>query len=393
MRFQDRKFKESMKMISNKYLAIAGLTLIAGIPAAQAVDFGAFGDVSYQGNSQKNTADSFVQGQFDLYATQKIDPKTRVFVEMVFEAGPDNAYGLDLERLNITRQLTPGLSVAWGRFHTPIGYWNTAYHHGALIQDTVFRPTFLDFEDGNGAIFPTHIIGIMADGKVSTSSGDLNYMLAVGNGSSINTENPGATEIDVHNVQDTQDKKMVVGAVNYKMSSVPLQVGVFALHDPFAESGAAGSTASGVGYGSDLIGMQVWGADVRYASHGFDMIAESYNIENKDKVGNAGSNKASAYYVQFGYRVTDKLKPIYRYENVDYLTKDPYFQYLGTPEGGRHVLDLRYDLDDTNALKFEVSRFEPVQTGVKSYTSYASAMGLPDAVMRSRLVEEITSRA
>ena len=361
-------------MISNKYLAIAGLTLIAGIPAAQAVDFGAFGDVSYQGTSEKNTADSFVQGQFDLYATQKIDPKTRVFVEMVFEAGPDNAYGLDLERLNITRQLTPGLSVAWGRFHTPIGYWNTAYHHGALIQDTVFRPTFLDFEDGNGAIFPTHIIGIMADGKVSTGGGDLNYMLAVGNGSSINTDGCAASlascpgsEIDVHNVQDTQDKKMVVGAVNYKMSRVPLQFGVFALHDPFAESGTGGVTTPN----SDLIGMQVWGADVRYASHGFDMIAESYNIDNKDKVGTAGSNKASAYYVQFGYRVTDKLKPIYRYESVDFQTKDPYFQYLGTPEGGRHVLDLRYDLDDTNALKFEVSRFEPVQTGVKSYTSYA----------------------
>ena len=363
-------------MISNKYLAIAGLTLIAGIPAAQAVDFGAFGDVSYQGTSQKNTADSFVQGQFDLYATQKIDPKTRVFVEMVFEAGPDNAYGLDLERLNITRQLTPGLSVAWGRFHTPIGYWNTAYHHGALIQDTVFRPTFLDFEDGNGAIFPTHIIGIMADGKVSTGGGDLNYMLAVGNGSSINTTGcttspltcPGS-EIDVHNVQDTQDKKMVVGAVNYKMSSVPLQFGVFALHDPFAESNA--STSGVTTPNSDLISMQVWGADVHYVSHGFDMIAESYNIENKDKVGTAGSNKASAYYVQFGYRVTDKFKPIYRYESVDFQTKDPYFQYLGTPEGGRHVLDLRYDLDDTNALKFEVSRFEPVQTGVKSYTSYA----------------------
>jgi len=235
----------------------------------------------------------------------------------------------------------------------------------------VFRPTFLDFEDGNGAIFPTHIIGIMADGKVSTGGGDLNYMLAVGNGSSINTDSsPGNTEIDVHNVTDTQDKKMVVGAINYKMSSVPLQFGVFALHDPFAESGAG--TYSGVATNGDLIGMQVWGADVHYASHGFDMIAESYNITNKDKSPtNAGSNDASAYYVQFGYRVTDKFKPIYRYESVDYQRADPYFRYLATPEGGRHVLAMRYDLDDTNALKFEVSRFEPVQTGVKSYTAYA----------------------
>ena len=371
MRSQDHKFiKESMKMISsNKYLALFGLVLISGIPAAQAVDFGAFGDVSYQGTTEKQTADSFVQGQFDLYTTQKIDPQTKVFVEMVFEADETNHYGLDLERLNITRQLTPGFSVAWGRFHTPIGYWNTAYHHGALIQDTVLRPTFLDFEDGSGAIFPTHIIGIMADGKVSTGGGDLNYMLAVGNGSSINTDTPGATEIDVHNVVDTQDKKMFVGAVNYNLSSVPLRVGVFALHDPFAESGTG--SFSGAVTNGDLIGMSVWGADVHYVSHGFDMIAEDYNISNKDKVGNAGTNKASAWYVQFGYRVTDKFKPVYRYESVDYAAKDPYFQYLGTPEGHRHVVDLRYDLDDTNALKLEVARFEPVNSSQKSYTFYA----------------------
>lgn len=361
-------------MISNKYLALIGLTMTLGIPAAHAVDFGAFGDVSYQGSTADKgnlgeQTPSFVQGQFDLYTTQKIDPKTSVFVEMVFEAGGDNVYGLDLERLNITRHLTPGFSLAWGRFHTPIGYWNTAYHHGALIQDTVLRPTFLDFEDGSGAIFPTHIIGMMADGKAHTGAGDLEYMLAVGNGSSINTDTPGATEIDVHNVVDTQDKKMVVGAVNYTLSSTPLRFGVFALHDPFAESGTG--TFSGATTNGDLIGMSVWGVDVRYASHGFDMIAEDYNISNKDKVGNAGSNDSQAFYVQLGYRFTQKFKTIYRYESVDYLTKDPYYQYLGTPEGNRHVLDLRYDLDDTNALKLEIAHFEPVMSGMKSYEFYA----------------------
>ena len=56
---------------------------------------------------------------------------------------------------------------------------------------------------------------------------------------------------------------------------------------------------------------------------------------------------------------------------MDFLGKDPYFRYLGTPEGSRHVVDFRYDLDDTNALKFEVARFEPVDSSVKSYTFYA----------------------
>jgi hypothetical protein len=363
-----------MKMISNKYLALFGLTLAASFPAAQAVDFGAFGDISYQGDTQDNSANHFAVGQFDLYGTQKIDPKTRAFFEIVFE-DPGDGYVLDVERLNLTRDLTPNFSVSMGRYHNPIGYWNTAYHHGAIIQDTVLRPTFLDFEDGEGAILPTHIIGVMGAGKVSMASGDLKYMLTVGNGSSINTDTTaasGRSEIDVHITNDSQDKKMVVGNATFKMSKLPLEFGVFALHDPFSESGSGGY--SGVGTKSDLISMRVMGGYFRYAAHGLDVTGETYNFENEDKspVTKAGKNKASAYYVQAGYRVTDKFKTIYRFENVDFLSKDPYFQYLGTPEGSRHVVDLRYDLDDTNALKFEVARFQSTDTNKwKDYTFYA----------------------
>lgn len=100
-------------------------------------------------------------------------------------------------------------------------------------------------------------------------------------------------------------------------------------------------------------------------------MGETYNLSNDDKATNTGKHKAAAFYVQFGYRATDAAKLIYRFEDVDFVTADPYFQYLGTPEGSRHVVDLRYDIYDTNALKFEVARFEPVASGVKSYTFYA----------------------
>ena len=358
-------------MISNKYLAIFGLTLIAGFPAAQAVDFGAFSDITYQGDTQKGSPDHFAIGQFDLYATQKIDPKTRAFVEIVFE-DPGDGYVLDLERLNLPRDITPNFQLSMGRYHIPVGYWNTAYHHGAIIQDTILRPTFLDFEDGAGAIVPTHIIGAMAGGKVSTGAGDLTYMLTMGNASSIDTSGAasGSTEIDVHITNDTQDKKMVVGNMTFKMSKLPLEFGVFALHDPFSESGDG--TPFGTNPGGDLFTMRIIGGHIRYATRKFDVIGETYNFENEDKVGTAGKNKASAYYVQAGYRVTDKVKTIYRYENVDYLNKDVYFMYHPTAEGGRHVLDLRYDLDDTNSLKFEVARFQSTDTNRwKDYTYYA----------------------
>lgn len=53
---------------------------------------------------------------------------------------------------------------------------------------------------------------------------------------------------------------------------------------------------------------------------------------------------------------------------------------MGTEERGRHVFDLRYDVSETNALKFEIGRFESANTGAlnvngtgynKSYTFYA----------------------
>lgn len=356
-------------MAFDKKLAVLIMGSALAVPAAHAVDIGAFGDVGYQGSTEKNTADSFVQGQFDLYATQRIDPKTKAFFELVFEAGQDNAYGVDLERMYLSRDITNNFNISLGRFHTPIGYWNTAYHHGALIQDTVLRPTFLDFEDGGGAILPMHIIGAMGMGTANTGIGEFNYGLMVGNSSSLNTDGFGSagytrTEIDVPNVAAAADQKMFGGRLSWHSPSMPLEVGVFGLHNPVAESGT-------VGTGSALIGMNVYGGHFRYATPRFDVMGETYNFNNDDKAGNTGKHKAAAYYVQFGYRATNDVKVIYRFEDVDFVTADPYFQYLGTPEGSRHVVDLRYDIDDTNALKFEVARFEPVQSGQKSFTFYA----------------------
>ena len=32
------------------------------------------------------------------------------------------------------------LKVSFGRYHTPINYWNTAFHHGQWLQTTISRP-------------------------------------------------------------------------------------------------------------------------------------------------------------------------------------------------------------------------------------------------------------
>lgn len=357
--------------IFKKQFLIAMVAALA-MPAAQAVEFGAFGDVTYAGDTEDGSANGFVLGGFDLYATQKIDDKSKVFVEYVFE-DPGDGFVIDLERLSISRDLTPNFSIAAGRFHTPIGYWNTAYHHGALIQDTVSRPTFLDFEDGDGAILPMHVVGLMAMGRYDVNGGKLNFDLAIANGSSIDTATFNAgdkPEIDINNSGDPNEPKSVMLHVAYVFPQMPLQVGVFGMKNKIAESGDLGG-GSDKAYGSTLIDQTLYGFDARYAQRGFDALAEVYMFSNDDMVGNTGSHDASAFFVQFGYRVTDRVKPIYRYESVDFTSSDPYFQYLGTTEGVHHVVGLRYDLDDSNALKFEVNRRQPSDPAAKDETSYS----------------------
>jgi hypothetical protein len=375
----------------NKKGILVGVALALGASAAQAVDFGVFGDVNYRGFDKANRtrdhrlSNTFAQGQFDLYGTQKIDPKTKAFFELVFEDGGDG-YGVDLERLYISRELTSNFAISAGRFHTPLGYWNTAYHHGAILQDTISRPTFLNFEDGYGALIPMHMIGIMGTGKISTGGGDLGYDLMLGNSTSVNTDGVvgGATQstMDVNSTVDPSDKKVVGLKVSYKLSAVPLELGAFAMNNPVVQSGGPGSFLGMTlpDYGGDLVSQKVMGGHFRYATSKFDVLSEYYNLSDDSKVDNSGKHTASAYFIQLGYHVTDQWKAMYRFENVNYSYDDAYFKIMGTEKGARHIIDLRYDVSDTNALKFEVGRFETANSGAanvngtginKSYTFYA----------------------
>lgn len=50
-----------------------------------------------------------------------------------------------------------------GRFHNPIGYWNTHYHHGAYLMTTISRPGAMSYESAGGPL-PTHLTGLYVEG-------------------------------------------------------------------------------------------------------------------------------------------------------------------------------------------------------------------------------------
>ena len=86
---------------------------------------------------------------------------------------------MEVERSIVRYDYNDNLKVSFGRYHTPINYWNTAFHHGAWLQTTISRPEMVQF---GSQFLPVHFIGALLEGKVSAHGANLSYQAGVGNG-------------------------------------------------------------------------------------------------------------------------------------------------------------------------------------------------------------------
>lgn len=333
---------------------VIALAMLAVSPLAHGVEFGAFGDIRMTDSNAAGEDESFMLGQFDLYARQEISANTSVFIEYVFETGSDGEIVTDVERLHVERRFSDALTLGMGRYHAPLGYWNRNFHHGVLIQDTVSRPSFLDFEDEETATLPMHVIGVMATGEWMAGPGDLGYELFVGNASSVDSTTASPRTIDVNNVAAPGEEFLIGARGTITLPERDIRVGVFAMNNPVFDSCDACATAR-----TKLVGQIVSGVDVRFDPGRWDILAEYYFYDNTDKVA-AADGDATAYYVQLGYRVSDLVKLVYRHEDLDIDNPaDAYFALLGSASGAHDVAVARLDLDESNALFVEFTRFDP----------------------------------
>jgi hypothetical protein len=109
------------------------------------------------GNPSTPAHNSFQAGEFDLFITSKLSDNLSFIAEVLL--GPDNTnvFGPDIERYQLTYKANPYFSASVGRFHTSIGYYNTAYHHGTWFSTAEGRPIMYLFED-SGGILPVHMV-------------------------------------------------------------------------------------------------------------------------------------------------------------------------------------------------------------------------------------------
>jgi hypothetical protein len=302
-----------------------------------------FGDVTFHGDTQKGDTTSFTLGQLNLFITSDISEKFKFLSEIVFEAGPDNiygrvrgpnnAFGVDVERMLVQYSYNDYFNLAAGRWHTAIGYYNTAYHHSTWLQTTTGRPFLFEFED-RGGILPIHTVGVSATGQIPSGKLGLHYVAEVGNGRE--SRSP-FTEEPVQNVVDEHNHKAFNLAVFARPEAVRgLQAGFSVYRDQLEPAG------------SPRVGETILAAHAVYIRPSFEWLNEALVIRHAPD----GQHlfQTPGFYTQISKRF-GAYRPYFRYQYVNGSDREPIFPDVGRRQGPS--AGIRYDASEFVALKLQ----------------------------------------
>ena len=75
----------------------------------------------------------FKEGQFVLHFVSDIADRIDFFAEVSLGAREGNDFKIELERGFIKYTHNDHIKLSFGRFHTAVNWWNTAFHHVYLL--------------------------------------------------------------------------------------------------------------------------------------------------------------------------------------------------------------------------------------------------------------------
>jgi hypothetical protein len=318
-----------------------------------------FLDIGYASNNYEDVAvkrHGFNVGLLDFYLTPQFSDNVKSLVELVFEVDAHGAVVVDFERAQVGYTVNDKMTLWGGRFHTPYGYWNTAFHNGAQIQTSVLRPRFLAFGD-KGGVLPAHMLGVWATGKTSAGDGKITYDAFAGNGPKlVNVSGAGTGAMDSNMAGDNNHNLMVGLNVGYEFSG-NLDGLRLAAHSFQGTVDAYNDPANPLINSTDL---NMLGGSAVYLANDWEVMSEYYHFNNKDRIGANGSHKSWASYLQIGKEINN-LTPFIRFEKAVLSQQDNYFGDQETARAySRQAIGLSYSLNQKTALKLELlrSKFE-----------------------------------
>jgi hypothetical protein len=274
----------------------------------------------------------------DLFYTTEVG-RFRFLGEVQVDKG-----GYDTERLQVGWRVTPEHFVWLGRFHNPIGHWNTEHHHGHYMETTAERPRILEFEDEGGPL-PIHLVGMLLEGAHSGESASWQYDLGVASGPRIDE---GLEPVDV--IRDPRLNKLaLVARVAFRPDATrDDQYGVFAARTKIPVAGLEFTE----------VVQNIGGVYVNQELQRWRLFSELFRITNS-----LSPNVQTAWpsywagFAQLEYKlVPAEWTAFGRYEGISSRLSDDYLATFPQLLRERDIVGVRWDFYQNQALKLEFNR-------------------------------------
>jgi hypothetical protein len=304
-------------------------SLTSGEPEFNFMGFGDLNYISRDGNDE----DGFTVGQVVAHMAASLGDSFGIFGE--FSAtGKDSEYSFEVERLIAKYQFSDLLKLSGGRYHTPIGYWNSAYHHGSWLHTSTSRPEMVKF---GSKLLPIHFVGVLMEGTLPRNRLGLSYSAGFGNGRHENIARSG----DAGDINS--DKAWMVQVQSAPDRFYGLKMGLGFYTDEITPTDRPEIEESTIS------------AYVAWTKESPEIIFEYLHSTHEELLDSSMSGDVDAWYAHFAYRLKGKRrdwKPYIRFEKTDVDDTDPllFDQRL---DFDASILGVRWDFNPYAALKAE----------------------------------------
>jgi hypothetical protein len=291
-----------------------------------------FGDISYVSRDASST-DGFGVGQAVAHLSASLDDRLQVFGEFSMTAR-DTDYKTSVERLIVRYDFSDTFKLSGGRYHSPIGYWNSAFHHGAWLQTTTSRPEMAKF---GSKIMPIHFVGVLLEGSLPQNKLGLSYSAGFGNGRHADVSQAG----DAGDINSDNAWMLQVKAAPTRFFGLKTGIGFYA--DTVSPSDRPD------------INEQTYSVFAVWEKESPEIIIEFLHSDHEFVANSAANGSVDAWYAQFAYRLKGKhsqWKPYLRYERNEIDDSDPLLGDQGLNYEGT-VLGVRWDFSAYAAIKAE----------------------------------------
>lgn len=287
---------------------------------------------------------SFGFGEQDLFITSELNDRLSFLGESVFKYTPSSPteFSVSIERVVIKYNFYGNHNLLIGKHHTPLNYWNDTYHHGRVFFPTIERPLLFAAN-----IIPLHTTGIGVQGH-DLGKLRFGYDMMIGNG------------LGSNEVSDNDKNKSVSLAVHIKPIE-KLRLGVSYYYDVISK----GADVHDRGIINYQVNQQLFTGSVAYFGSKFELLAESTIALNKTDT--TGTQQTTASYIYGGFRLTEKIIPYFRLDDIQYQDGEIYYIKNNTTSivGG-----IRFQINYLAAVKIEYQHIHAeIQGQVDKFTA------------------------